>query len=55
MISASAPSRKRAEECVAVAEGRHLEPVIAELVAYRLTVIVVIFDERDSNSAHVLD
>jgi hypothetical protein len=29
--------------------------VIGKLVGYRLTVVVVIFDERDSNSVHILD
>ena len=39
---------KRAEQCRAVAEGRHLEAVIAELAARRLAVVVVVFDERSS-------
>ena len=44
---------KRAEECRTVAEGRHLEPVIAELVAHRLTVIVCDRDVRRRRAEEV--
>jgi hypothetical protein len=46
---------ERAEKRVAVRESRHIKPVIGKLAAHRLTVVVVIFDEHDSNSAHVPD
>src|ERR1700722_2001693 len=42
---------ERAEKRVAVRESRHIKSVIGKLVAHSLTVVVVIFDERDSNSS----